>query len=302
MTSIGDSAFSSCTNLVLTSLPSNLTSIGRAAFDGCTNLTLTSLPSNLTNIGASAFSNCINLALTSLPSSIINIGDHAFSGCINLALTSLPSNLTSIEQDAFSGCTNLALTSLPSNLTDIGKSAFSNCKSLALTSLPSSIINIGNYAFSDCKALTTLTCDGEITSLGTFAFNGNNMALTRIEFPNMTMNTLYTTFGTPTEANACQQLEVADIGGIKAIAANAFANCHKLQTLVLRRSDAICTLANVSGFLNTPMRGYNNLTGTIYVPSALVETYKTATNWKTLYDAGYITFASIEGSEWEKSE
>ena len=89
------------------------------------------------------------------------------------------------------------------------------------------------------------------------------------------------------------------MGVISGIAANAFANCYKLQTLVLRKTGSICTLANVSAFLNTPMRGYNSLTGTVYVPSALISTYQTATNWKTLYDAGTVTFAAIEGSEWE---
>lgn len=84
-----------------------------------------------------------------------------------------------------------------------------------------------------------------------------------------------------------------------AIAANAFANCYKLQTLILRKSDTICTLANVSAFNNTPIRGYNSLTGTIYVPSALISTYQTATNWSTIYGEGHVTFAAIEGSEYE---
>lgn len=83
------------------------------------------------------------------------------------------------------------------------------------------------------------------------------------------------------------------------IYANAFSSCYKLQTLVLRKTGSICTLDNVSAFTNTPMRGYNSLTGTVYVPSALISTYQTATNWKTLYDNGTLTFAAIEGSLYE---
>lgn len=105
--------------------------------------------------------------------------------------------------------------------------------------------------------------------------------------------------GNITAASACQQLAIADIGKAKDISSYSFANCYKLQTLVLRRTDAVCTLANVSAFTNTPMRGYNSLTGTVYVPFALISTYQTATNWKTLYNGGTLTFAAIEGSQYE---
>lgn len=89
------------------------------------------------------------------------------------------------------------------------------------------------------------------------------------------------------------------MGKVDTIKANAFANCYKLQTLVLRKTASICTLANVSAFKNTPMNGYNSLTGTVYVPSALIATYQTATNWSTLYNAGTVNFVAIEGSEYE---
>ena len=94
-------------------------------------------------------------------------------------------------------------------------------------------------------------------------------------------------------------LEYADMGSAYQINANGFANCRVLQTLILRKSDSIVALANVSGFLNTPMRGYNGLTGKIYVPSALISSYQTATNWSTIYAQGYCEFVAIEGSEYE---
>lgn len=34
-------------------------------------------------------------------------------------------------------------------------------------------------------------------------------------------------------------------------------------------------------------------------PTELISTYQTATNWKTLYDGGTLTFAAIEGSQYE---
>lgn len=94
------------------------------------------------------------------------------------------------------------------------------------------------------------------------------------------------------------KLEFVDFGFGTNINSNVFATCNKFQTLILRRTDAICALANVNAFTNTPFRGYNSLTGTVYVPSALINTYKTATNWKTMYDAGSCNFVAIEGSQY----
>ena len=282
--------------------PDGLTKIGEYAFANCTGFCPSSLPSGITSIGAYAFYYCTYLALTSLPSGVVTIGGYAFYNCTNLALTSLPSGITSVGNYAFYNCTNLALTSLPSGITSVGSYTFSGCTNIVLTSLPSSITFIGSYTFQNCTSLTTVECLGAITTLASNAFagsSGKEMSLSSVSFPNMSLSSLSTVFGNGTVANACHQLAFADIGSTKAIAANAFANCYALQTLVLRRSDAICSLSNVSAFTNTPMNGYNNLTGTVYVPSALISTYQTATNWSTLYNNGTVTFAAIEGSEHE---
>lgn len=233
-----------------------------------------------------------------LPSDLTTVGDYAFYNCTSLALTSLPSGVTSIGQYAFYNCTNLALTSLPSGITSIGDYAFYNCTKLALTSLPSGVTAINGRVFYGCTSLVSMTCTGSITTFGALVFT-NCSNLETVSFPNMTISSLGVALGANSAVNACQKLEFADIGSTKAIAANAFKYCYALQTLVLRRSDAICTLANVSAFTNTPMDGYNSLTGTVYVPNALIDTYKTATNWSTLYNNGTVAFAAIEGSDYE---
>ena len=105
-------------------------------------------------------------------------------------------------------------------------------------------------------------------------------------------------FGSATAANACQNLEICDIGKAKSIAANTFANCYKLQTLIMRRT-SVTTCANVNAFLNTPIRGRDGLTATIYVPSALINSYKAASVWTTINGYGYVTWEAIEGSPYE---
>lgn len=49
-----------------------------------------------------------------------------------------------------------------------------------------------------------------------------------------------------------------------------------MQTLILRRTSAICQLGNAGAFSNTPIASG---TGYIYVPRSLVDSYKAATNW-----------------------
>lgn len=261
-------------------------------------------PNGLTGIGTHAFAGCTGFNPSSLPSGLISLGNYSFFNCSSLALTSLPDGIKRIPQYAFYGCSNLALTSLPSALTGIESYSFQNCYKLAITELPSGVTSIGAYAFNNCKKISSISSTGAITNLSGQAFNGSTshpMTLASASFPNMALTSnIGAVFGSTTAANACQQLEFCDIGSTFGIASNAFANCYKLQTLVLRKTASVCMLANVSAFLNTPMRGYNSLTGTVYVPSALISSYQTATNWKTLYNDGTVTFAAIEGSEYER--
>lgn len=288
---------------VITELPSDITTIGNGAFYYFSTLGLTSLPSGVTSIGDYAFYNCGVMRLPSLPSGVTTIGQYAFSYCSSLTLSSLPSSLTSLGSSAFFNCNGLTQMDMSATtISSIKDRTFSACHGLASVSIPSTVISIGTSAFNSCKELTSVSCNGAITTLGIDSFTGSSsahMQLERASFPNAAILSLGTAFGSTTAAKACQELETVDIGSTSAIAANAFANCYALQTLVLRKSDAICTLSNVSAFTNTPMRGYNSLTGTVYVPSALISTYQTATNWSTLYNDGTVTFAAIEGSEYE---
>ena len=284
--------------------PEGITTIGSYAFAYCQYFNPSSLPSSVTIINPYAFRECNRLALTSLPSGIKSIGAYAFYGCTQLALNSLPSDVKRIEEYTFRSCSGISLTSLPSEVTTIGNYAFQYCYGLQITTLPSTLTYFGNYAFHCCDGITSISCDGVITTLAQYAFVGNSshpMQLTSVSFPYMTNGTtaLSTVFGHTTAANACQLLEFCDIGSTTSIAASAFANCYSLETLVLRKTGSVCSLANVSAFTNTPMSGYNGLTGTVYVPSALISSYKAATNWSTLYNNGTVDFEAIEGSDYE---
>lgn len=76
----------------------------------------------------------------------------------------------------------------------------------------------------------------------------------------------------------CSSLTSADFPAATSIGNSAFNNCSALTALILRNS-TMCTLSNKNAFT-----GCTKITGTggyIYVPSSLINTYKTATNWVT---------------------
>ena len=125
--------------------------------------------------------------------------------------------------------------------------------------------SIGSYAFYYCTAMTGINAPN-VTSLDTYAFY--NSAIKSVNFPLAT--------SVPSQCfYSCSSLAKADFGAAKSIATSAFAYAG-LDTLILRREDAICSLANKNALVDTPIE---NGTGYVYVPAALLDTYKAASNW-----------------------
>lgn len=102
--------------------------------------------------------------------------------------------------------------------------------------------------------------------------------------------------------SGCLNLEVADLGTGAVNRRSVFTGCKKLNTLILR-STSLCALGNVSNFDLSPFHPAGGTgitgTGTLYVPASLVDAYKTATNWSTLYNDGTMDVQPIEGSIYE---
>lgn len=78
-----------------------------------------------------------------------------------------------------------------------------------------------------------------------------------------------------------QKFKKLNLGNVASIPATTFINCPVFETLIIRRTDGVPLLANVNAFSNTMIA---NGTGYIYVPKALIEDYKVATNWTTYAD------------------
>lgn len=235
---------------------------------------------------------------------LTSIRSYGLANMSALTSVSFP-NLQTINTYAFYNDANLVMDGwiFPKAKT-IGNYAFRYCYGMTGdVVLPSTVTSIGQYSFASCKNIETFTATGAITTFGTYTFAGasadHKMTVKEIHLPHLgTSIALNLNFGSATAANACQQLEVCDIGNAKSIAANTFANCYKLQTLIMRRT-SVTTCANVSAFLNTPLRGRNSLTADIYVPESLIDSYKAASVWTTINGYGYVTWHAIEGSEYE---
>ena len=187
VTSIGESAFSQCSNLTSITLPASLTTIGEYAFES-SGLTSISLPANVTTIGEAAFADCSDLISVTFAdeSQLETINDGTFSGCSNLTSITLPASVTTIGESAFAVCSSLTSISLPASLTSIGSSAFIACSALTSITLPASVTTIGNFAFLS-SGLTSISIPASMTNIGSSAFAGSPLTSVTVNAPSCTL-------------------------------------------------------------------------------------------------------------------
>ncbi len=138
VTTIGNSAFNSCSSLTSVTIPNSVTAIGWSAFSGCSSLTSVTIPNSVTTIGKSTFSGCSSLTSVTIPNSVTTIGDDAFSYCSALTSVTIPNSVTTIGDVAFAGCSSLTSVTIPNSVTKIGGGAFTNklTKIIWLTNTP----------------------------------------------------------------------------------------------------------------------------------------------------------------------
>ena len=152
-------------------------------------------------------------------------------------------------------------------ITQVRTNGLANCYSLVKADFPN-VVTINEAAFSFC------------------------MKLKEVNLPKVRI------MSGPSHFAACYELEFITLPSLAAsIADSAFNRCSKLKTVLLPQ-DKVVPLASTGAFNSTPF-ATNGTGGTVYVPQAHIESYKTATNWSTLYAAGTCNFVAIEGSEYE---
>lgn len=227
----------------------------------------------VTNIGEYAFIGCTGLMNVECPE-VTSIGQYAFRGCAGLTNAELNwSGITEIPIGVFMDCSSLVSVNAP-EVVSIGGSVFERCGSLQHVSLPKLETINGGYNFRDCTSLTSISLP-KLTSISEHAYGTflNCASLKSVNLPlidKLPQSTFAAHFGNG------PIISMLDLPRCTKIGAGSMA-MPTLEVLILR-SQTVCTLDNINAFNNTLI---NAGTGYIYVPSALLANYQTATNWST---------------------
>ena len=161
-----------------------------------------------------------------------------------------------------------SITEIDSDVASVGDYACRAKKSLVNVNLPNAT-KVGTYAFHTCTKMVSFSAPNLVTT-GTYWLS-ESTSLSQIVLPKI-----------KSLANAsfskCTSLKRADLRRAISIGTSAFNGCTKLETLILRNDEEQCGLMGTNALTGTKIASG---TGYIYVPAALVEAYKAATNWAT---------------------
>ena len=184
-----------------------------------------------------------------------NYFTHSF---VNMHFTSIyiPSSVTVINQYAFFGVDTFSSISLPDELTYIGENAFYETNITSIN-IPGSVTEIADYAFHRCTDLSSITFNTGLQKIGreAFAFCTN---ISSITLPS----------------------SVTHLGGFYGNYADAvFSGCSSLTSVTLLATTPP-SLSGAGEGITTVFSGAHASLA-IYVPSASVNTYKSANGWET---------------------
>jgi len=261
VTSIDDSAFSSCRSLSEIVIPSSVTSIDDSAFSNCRFLSEIVIPSSVTSIGDRAFSSCRSLSEIVIPSSVTSIGEGAFSSCSFLSDIVIPTSVTSIGDCAFSGCDSLKYISIPKSVICLNGNPFAEWKgkleclspnfvyeddvlfnkdksriisfrnqNIKSYVIPSSVTSIGDRAFSSCRSLSEIVIPSSVTSIGDRAFSSCR------SLSEIVISSSVTSIG-DLAFSFCDSLsEIVIPSSVTSIGDFAFSDCRSLSKIVIPSS------------------------------------------------------------------
>ena len=274
-------AFYGCNSLKSVTIPDSITSIERYAFAYCSSLKSITVGNGVTSIGNYAFSDCRILASITIGDSVTSIGDRTFQDCnclTSVYITDIAkwcaiefndsdSNPLSYANDLYLNGELVTDLLIPDSVTSIGKYAFYGCRRLTNITIPDSVTSIGNSAFSGCSRLTSINIPDSVTSIGGSAFFGCS-SLTSVTIPDGVTSIGYSAF------SGCSSLTNITISdSIVSIGQRAFENCSSLTTIYCKP-------------ITPPSLGWGTFStisssAKIYVPTASVDTYKSAEKWSS---------------------
>lgn len=207
-------------------------------------------------------------------------GSDTLEKFLDRTLTSYSnSNLTSLPANAFSENATIRELNIPS-VSVLGKNCFDNAKSLENLNLNwDEVQEFPAYCFNYCRKLQQNfpKTFPNITTVGDSFMQ--MMTPTELHFPKLRDASAWTAFSAGSGFNSKTRL--IRIGAKCTFGYGCFDYHAALEALILESSE-LCIAQNSNLFkrdcaINNG--GYNGKEGYIYVPKALVEQYKVATNW-----------------------
>lgn len=175
--------------------------------------------------------------------------------------------ITMVHDNAFSNSPNLTSVDFP-KVTTVGSYVFQYCYSLESANLP--LANtIGSYTFSFSGLKKAYFPVWDQVTGGTFAGCDR---LESVYFP-------LATWVYPSAFANCTALTRVDLPAATYFNYDTFLNCSALTTLILRNTSQVADLSTIDAFNGS---GIMAGTGYVYVPQALLDSYKAATNWSTI--------------------
>ena len=157
---IGNYAFSRCTNLKDFNLPNseNLT-IGQGAFEFCKTIENLNIPEKTRAVGEGAFANCSVLNNVTIAGNSTHLGNSLLMNCASLETATVPT----VTEYMFSECASLKSVSVTRDGASIGAFAFQNCRNLTKVNLNSTLSAVGENVFNGIQTAITIVFDGSLT-------------------------------------------------------------------------------------------------------------------------------------------
>ena len=301
VTSVGNNAFTECTELTSIEFPNSVTTLGEYLFFYCTNLTNITIPNPNAHLLNTDYHDgmlfyCEKLKQVVGPACLWDANDN-YTGRVSYFPNALESvqvtngelsanalwmiglsykTLQSIDlsgatntellDEVFQNCYHLQTLLLPANLTRINYMSVAECIKLPAIDIPASVTEIDDRAFEDCRSLQRVRFNGNLLRrIGNWAFY-NAHQLNLLAIPEGVTEIGDGAF------YGCTYLEGLLLPStVQSVGDNCFALCSRLSKMEVNAATPPSIAAKTFYDVNRQIP--------VYVPDECVDAYKNDALW-----------------------